>query len=566
MKKHRFTIHNIRKTSSVALGLALTGALFLAACSPSSSGNASATTADQVAATTASETGTTTATDGKAELDRLRELAETNVQQSVGQSSLTAQTATVDTAIAELQKPHADSNDDDIDTSDATTVSFDGSSVTAQGSNSSSVSSQSGSVTISAAGTYLLTGTYSGTVKVSVGTEDKVNLVLNNVTITSENDSAIYIEQADEVRIVTQEGTTNTLTDAGSYQRTEGATGTIASNADLTLGGNGTLKLTSQSTQAISSSDGLVILGGTIAIDSVDDGIRGKDYVVIADGDITTNASGDGIQSTNGDDAGRGYVLITGGKVTESGVKKAIDTVGMLLLDGGEITADTSGDSLESQFMVLAAGSATITSGDDGLNATDGSGGDMGMGPMQQSGESSSTIWAAITGGNWTFTTQGDGIDSNGDLHMSGGTLIVYGPENDGNGAIDVQNGMTISGGRLVAVGSSGMAEAPLTSSEQASVMFSTQVAAGSQISIADESGSTLFTLTVPKTASNIVVSDPAITQGSTYQLLVAEKAVATAEAGSYTQLQMGMGGAPGVGGPAGGAGAGGPGGAMPNK
>ncbi len=68
------------------------------------------------------------------------------------------------------------------------------------------------------------------------------------------------------------------------------------------------------------------------------------------------------------------------------------------------------------------------------------------------------THQSTITGGDITIT-EGDGFDSNGSASMTGGTLIIYGPTGNGNGAIDAGS-FDVSGGTLLAGESAGMAGA----------------------------------------------------------------------------------------------------------
>ena len=118
----------------------------------------------------------------------------------------------------------------------------------------------------------------------------------------------------------------------------------------------------------------------------------------------------------------------------------------------------------------------------------------------------------------------GDGIDSNGNIVMTGGTLLVFGPTDNGNGAIDYGDGncsMTISGGTLLAVGSSGMAETA-TGSGQAVFdgAFRSSVAAGTLIGLCDADGNLLCGYRLPKVISSIVFSSAALTSGATYTLV----------------------------------------------
>lgn len=135
---------------------------------------------------------------------------------------------------------------------------------------------------------------------------------------------------------------------------------------------------------------------------------------------------------------------------------------------------------------------------------------------------------------------------------MTGGTVTVYGPTANNNGALDVDSTFNITGGKLLAVGSSGMAVAPATSSSQVSLMIntSTSYAAGKAVKITDASGKVVAAFSSTKQFSSVVFSSSAIKKGTTYYLYVAGTKVGSAVGGTYTN--MGFGG-PGAGGGPGG-------------
>ena len=77
--------------------------------------------------------------------------------------------------------------------------------------------------------------------------------------------------------------------------------------------------------------------------------------------------------------------------------------------------------------MEISDGTIDITASDDGLNAAGGndqSGMDGFGGDMFSADEDA---WITISGGTVTIDATGDGIDSNGDLTVSGGTLVAAG-------------------------------------------------------------------------------------------------------------------------------------------
>jgi hypothetical protein len=135
-----------------------------------------------------------------------------------------------------------------------------------------------------------------------------------------------------------------------------------------------------------------------------------------------------------------------------------------------------------------------------------------------------------ISGGTTTVTSAGDGLDSNGDLTITGGTTVVSGPTNHGNGALDVNGTFTISGGTLAAAGSSGMAEAPDAASEQGwvSATFDSAYAAGTVVQIAS-GDDVIATWTADQDFSSLVFSSDAITAGETYTVHLGGTASGTA-------------------------------------
>ncbi len=138
-----------------------------------------------------------------------------------------------------------------------------------------------------------------------------------------------------------------------------------------------------------------------------------------------------------------------------------------------------------------------------------------------------------ITGGTLTVVAKGDGIDSNGNLTITGGCVIVNGPEDDGNGALDYSGTATISGGTVLAIGSSGMAQGFDTESSQGSFnqTLKTRMSQGTSISILDKNGVELYHGVSEKQFNNLVFSSGEMEKGETYTINVgSETYTATAK------------------------------------
>ena len=171
-----------------------------------------------------------------------------------------------------------------------------------------------------------------------------------------------------------------------------------------------------------------------------------------------------------------------------------------------------------------------MTASDDGLNANGGSSAMFGRMPGQTNTDDSSLPVLKISGGTLYVNADGDGLDSNGDLIVEGGITIVDGPTNSGNGALDSgsENGGSIicNGGTILAIGASGMAESFESDSTQCSFIknFSGTMQAGTQITVSDESGKTIFEYKSAKTFNSVVFSSPELVLGSTYTIAVGDQ------------------------------------------
>ena len=190
--------------------------------------------------------------------------------------------ASVTAVLADNQESHATADDLTYAEADVVDVTLSGSTATADG---DGVEVDGATVTITAPGTYRLTGTLAGQVVVDTSAEGDVRVILDDATITSTTTSAIAVMAADEAVVILADGSTNALTDGSSYGDGEGeANAALYSAADLTIAGNGALTVTGNTNDGIGAQDGLVISSGTVTVTAVDDAIRGKDYVRVEGG------------------------------------------------------------------------------------------------------------------------------------------------------------------------------------------------------------------------------------------------------------------------------------------
>ena len=291
-------------------------------------------------------------------------------------------------------------------------------------------------ITITSAGVYVLSGEASNmTVYVEAEKDDKVQLVLDGVSVTNESFPVIYIKSADKVFITTNADNTLSVTGTFVSDGNTNTDGVIFSKVDLTL--NGTATLTVSSTDnGIVGKDDLKITGGTYVITASSKAIEANDSIRIADGVLYLTAGTDGLHAENNEDASKGYIYIGGGSLTITAGDDAIHATTVVQTDGGSI-AITAAEGIEATYIQFNAGTISIQASDDGVNAAYKS--------------SAYTPTLEINGGEITVSMGSgdtDGIDSNGNIIVNGGTVSVT-----GNSTFDYDGTAQYNGGTILVNG-----------------------------------------------------------------------------------------------------------------
>lgn len=438
-----------------------------------------------------------------------------------------------------------------------------------------------GDLTITDGGVYILTGKTDGSVIVDADKSEKVQLVLAGVEITAHNTAALYVKSADKVFVTLDGGTENTLSSVGEFAADGDVNvdGALFARDDITINGTGSLTVESDSGHGIVGKDEVTITGGTISVTSKSNAIDANDIVAIADGTLTLTSDNDGIHVEDGDDDITGNVLIAGGSIHIACADDGIHAGGNVAVKGGDVVISKSHEGIEGATITVSGGSVDVTAEDDGFNAADGSG-DMGgmfgggrggmgrglgggmseppdIGPGGTSdGTSNGTpdigedsVYILISGGTVHVNAGGDGLDSNGSLYISGGVTYVDGPENSGNGALDFASSSSITGGTVVAVGASGMAETFGASSTQCSIMYNFTSSGRGDVTLRDKNGNVIVSFSPSKTYNSVVISAPELSVGETYTLTACGQTVDVELTSVSTSNGGGMGSFGGMGG-----------------
>ena len=624
-----------KKILTSATSVTLLATLALTGCSTTSNALASGTTAADSSVGTTAITSSATATNTAASSSSFS----TNVK--------SGEKLDVDTHYSEQDLSWDTSSETAIDLSNPTAT--DG------------VTVEDGTLTITKAGTYKLSGEYQGQIKVETADSDAVRLVLDNANITNSSGAALNVVNADEVILYSASGTTNTISDGADYTATgeDDPDAVVYSKADLTIAGEGTLKVNGNHEDGIHTSDGLVIASGTLEVNAANTGIKGKDYVDILGGTINVTAQQDGIKSTNDTDEGQGWTRLSNGTVTVNAGDDGFKASRVVEISGGSLTVEQSDEGIEAQYINVSGGDVNVTSADDGMNAslktsdsestdssantsdtadqqqnnhqqgslpggqqsgtsnqqqqgtgqppqgqppamsgssqdgtsqngTTGTGqqqnntqnqgnqnmgqpptmpggnaqdgtsqngttgtGQQGMGQPPQGGMPGGgggtfeVVDAAInvSGGHVTVNAEGDGIDSNGVTTLSGGTLIVNGPSQGGNAALDTNGDLLLNGATVLSGSTADMFEAPSTNSTSGYLKLtnSSGFEQGSTVQVADSSGKVVANYKVTKSNVQLVlVSSSSIVKGQSYTAYTTTSAVdsnATSLASGATEL-----------------------------
>ena len=293
-----------------------------------------------------------------------------------------------------------------------------------------------GTVTVNGPGTYLVSGTLAnGGIVVNADKQDKVQLVLNDVSISSDTGAAIYVAQADKVFVTLAEGTSSTLTNGGRFaQDADGEIdAVIYAKDDLTLNGSGSLTINSPAGHGIVGKDDVTVTGGSYAITSADSAMTANDTLAVSGGSFQITTNKDGLHSENSDDDTLGAIYITGGSFVIRAGDDAVHAESLLQIDGGSLDI-TAAEGLEATYIHINDGQINISATDDGLNAARKS--------------SAYTPTVEISGGTLTVTMgpgDTDGIDSNGNLIITGGTVNVTAAS-----AFDYDGTASFTGGTVI--------------------------------------------------------------------------------------------------------------------
>lgn len=405
---------------------------------------------------------------------------------------------------------------------------------------SNAVEIKGNTITIKDEGTYIISGKLdNGMLIVDAEEKDKTQIVFNGAAIHNDTGAAVYVKQSDKVFITLEAGTENALSSGNTFESIdeEEIDGVVYSKSDLTLNGTGSLTINSPGGHGLVSKDDLIITGGTYQIDASSHGLSANDMLGIADGTFSIVSGEDSIHCDMN-------IYVEDGSFEIDATDDAFHADEILQICGGKINITNSYEGLEALDIKVSGGDIKIVADDDGLNAAGGTdssgfggtgndqfgrpggrpndgrrGGPGGFGGM--GGSSNGSI--VISGGTLYIKAYGDGIDANGTLEITGGSVTVCGPTQGDTATLDYDVSGVITGGTFIGTGGTMMAQS-FSDSEQG--VIGVQVgnqAAGTHITLTDSAGNVIISYEPELDFAIVILSSPDIVKGETYKITVGE-------------------------------------------
>lgn len=343
--------------------------------------------------------------------------------------------------------------DSSFDTKNSITIKLDGDSITAS---DDSVKISGSKITITKEATHIISGTLNdGMIIVEADQKAKLQLVFDNVNITSKTSAPLYVKQADKVFITLKDGSKNTLSNGGSFTTIDdnNIDATVFSKQDITFNGSGALTITAPAGHGVVSKDDLVFTNGSYNITSSSHAIDANDSVRIKTASFVIDAGKDAIKAENSDD----------------------QTLGFVYVSSGNIKAEAQGDGISaSAYMQVKSGNFDILAGGGSKNGTKkssdswggfgggkgGKGGPGGERPMMPTAstietedeDSSSSMKGLksgnsmqISGGTFKINSADDAVHSNVSLTVKNGKFNIA----TGDDALHAEQSLTVEKGEI---------------------------------------------------------------------------------------------------------------------
>lgn len=431
---------------------------------------------------------------GCSRTERTESTAEASTEQEASESSH----ATFNTVTLTEGKYSEEDLDSTYDENSAGKITFSADGAVSEG---SGIVADGSDVTISAEGTYIVTGeTQDGSLTVDLKNDGEVKIILNNASLTC-TDGAVIQGVNGKVTVTLAENSVNYITDGETYENVDAdnePSAAIFCKDDLTFNGTGSLEVNANYNNAIQSKDDLKFISGTYTINAKDCGLVGKDSVTARDGSYKITSGKDGIRATNVKESDKGYIIVDGGSFSIDAAEDAVQAETLLLVNDGDFTVTSGGGSENAvaqqgnmgemrgmgggkmengtrpNRQEMQEGEMTEGEAPEGMTPSDAQNTNSGSTPpenaekpdkgtrSEEGGEEQNTtaqeeestvstkalksyVDIQLNGGNFTIDACDDAVHSNGTVTVNGGTFTIQ----TGDDGIHADESLTINNGTI---------------------------------------------------------------------------------------------------------------------
>jgi trimeric autotransporter adhesin len=331
---------------------------------------------------------------------------------------------------------------------------------------------------------------------------------------------------------ITITGGTVNISTTGAAATYKNSSGTTDSYSASCISAGGDLSLISGSITASSTgvagkgikADGKILIGDQTNSPEINITTTGAKLIVSGSGNSANYTSGKAIKAV-------GAVTINNGNITISSADDGIKSETSITIDNATVSVTKSVEGMEAPLITVNSGNVSIAASDDGFNAT--------KGLTAGGGESNDGSYLILNGGSVVVNVSGgDGLDSNGNITITGGTVAVHGPQSQPEVGMDYNGTCNVTGGLIVISGTnSNMTQAPGTGSSQYSlkIVSTSSLAASTLFHIQDAAGADLMTFKPVRSYYSVVFSSPSLKSGATYSVYTGGTSTGTSSGGIYS-------------------------------
>ncbi len=389
-----------------------------------------------------------------------------------------------------------------------------------------------GDITVSISGGVYLQAAGSGfnpAYSAAIKSDEEVEAGGSNLTISCTGNGNKGITATKSV-VITSGSISVTNSGAGAiYKTSTGVTDSynatcVTSDGSVSiLGGSLTTSSSGAGGRGITS-DGTIVIGDTNGSPIVKVTTTGAKFLISGSGQNAEYCEAKAVKAD-------GAITINKGTINISSADDGIKSKTSVTINGGDVIVSNSVEGIESVFVTVNNGNVNVLASNDGINTSKGT---VNGGTESNDGSSFTINGGYVVSG----ALQGDAMDSNGNVAMTGGTLILHGPPSAPEEAIDFNGTFNISGGFFIAAGTNSNMNKPMSSSSTQYGMYAlttSVVSTGSVFRIQDSNGNDLVTFKPVRNAYSFLFSSPSLKTGTSYSVYTGGTCTGALKDGLYT-------------------------------